>query len=82
MFYASYSDSFREVFAFETEQARDNWVTFSDQFSKAMGTTKENAFFSREAVNNPSLIERIKSSYSKIPDPVKIDDGVCYCLVA
>ena len=81
MFYANYCDSIREVFAFDTEQARDAWVNFADPFSKAMGTTDENAFFPREAINDPSLIERIEHTYSKVSNPIEVDDGICYCLV-
>lgn len=50
MYFAKFKESNSEIYIFSTAAARDAWVNYQDQFSRDMGTTSENAFFTRQAI--------------------------------
>lgn len=49
-FYARFKETKEEIIAFPTEQQRDNWVNFQDEFSRVFNNTAENATFQRMAL--------------------------------
>ena len=53
MFYfAKFKENNNEIIIFKTQQERDNWINFQDEFSRDMGTTADNAVFHRMAISS------------------------------
>lgn len=42
-FYAKFKETDDEIIVFKTQQERDDWVNFKDEFSILAGCTKENS---------------------------------------
>lgn len=60
MYYATYKGiGISDVTAFESEQERNDWVEFKDDFSLLCGVTKENSTFERQILTNKREIERV-----------------------
>lgn len=60
MFYATFKGiKDAEIAAFETEQDRNNWVNFKDNYSVLMGYTAEYALYERIPLNAEIAEERI-----------------------
>lgn len=60
MYYATYKGiGESDVTAFETQEERDKWVNFQDQFSVDFHTTPENCVFEREALTDESIINAV-----------------------
>lgn len=60
MYYATYKGiGISDVAAFESEQERNDWVEFKDDFSLLCGVTKENSTFERQILTNKREIERV-----------------------
>lgn len=63
MYYATFNGiGISDIAVFETEQDRDNWVNFKDDFSSVFGVTKENATFKRKILTNKKEIENVTSN--------------------
>ena len=59
-FYAAYSKiPYSDIAVFKTENERDAWVNFQDEFSIAVGATADNALFKRKKISNTSAERRI-----------------------
>lgn len=61
-FYAKFKDDDEEIIVFPTQQERDEWVNFEDEFSKSIGCTKHNATFERAALTTKEATYLIKSN--------------------
>lgn len=48
-----------DVAEFNTEQERDEWVNFQDEFSRDFGTTLENCVFERAALIDQKIIDSV-----------------------
>lgn len=48
-----------DVAEFSTEQERDEWVNFQDEFSRDFGTTLENCVFERAALTDQKIIDSV-----------------------
>lgn len=60
MYYATYKGiGISDITAFESEQERNDWVEFKDDFSLLCGVTKENSTFERQILTNKREIERV-----------------------
>lgn len=60
MFYATYKGiGNSDVAEFMTEQERNDWVNFTDEYSKVFGITKENATFERKSLTDKKTIAKI-----------------------
>lgn len=60
MYYATYKGiGMSDITAFESEQERNDWVEFKDDFSLLCGATKENSTFERQILTNKREIERV-----------------------
>lgn len=58
MYYATYKGiGISDITAFESEQERNEWVEFKDDFSLLCGVTKENSTFERQILTNKREIE-------------------------
>lgn len=68
-FYAAFNETKeKEIAAFPTEQERDNWVNFKDEFSKEFDVTSENAVFSRISLAKEKAEKRITEFPYTYPD--------------
>ena len=54
-----------DIAAFQTEQERNDWVSFNDPYSKALGVTSENSTFERVSMNGEEAKPRIKAMLHK-----------------
>lgn len=46
-FYARFKESKEEIIVFQTQEQRDEWVNFKDEFSRSIKSTPETATFQR-----------------------------------
>lgn len=46
-YYARFKETEKEIIAFPTQEQRDDWIKFNDEFSKSTGSSVENATFER-----------------------------------
>lgn len=60
----------QEIAVFDTEQERDDWVNFRDQFSRDMGNTPDDCFFPRRKLSTATAIRTITKTRDKslVPD--------------
>lgn len=66
MYYATYKDiGETDIAAFQTEQERDDWVNFKDEFSKIFGTDKDNCTFKRKKLSTKVAEQKIKNRLHK-----------------
>lgn len=71
MYYATYKGiGSSDITCFESEQDRDNWVEFKDEFSLSYEVTKENAVFERKVFKDKKEISKIvnNKAIKKIAD--------------
>lgn len=69
MYYATYKkigDS--DIAVFKTEQERDDWVNFKDQYSKALNVNAENCTFERMSISSETAERRMKQMLHKKDD--------------
>jgi hypothetical protein len=60
MFYAKFKGiENSDVAEFQTEQQRDEWVNFQDEFSRDFDTTVDNCVFGREKLTNEDEIKSV-----------------------
>lgn len=60
MFYAKFRRiKNSDVAEFQTEQQRDEWVNFQDEFSRDFDTTVDNCVFGREKLTNENEIKSV-----------------------
>lgn len=60
MFYAKFREiENSDVAEFQTEQERDKWVNFQDEFSRDFGTTLDNCVFKREKLTDEKEIKSV-----------------------
>lgn len=60
MFYAKFREiENSDVAEFQTEQQRDEWVNFQDEFSRDFDTTVDNCVFGREKLTNEDEIKSV-----------------------
>lgn len=60
MFYAKFKGiENSDVAEFQTEQERDEWVNFQDEFSCDFGTTLDNCVFKRDKLTNEKEIKSV-----------------------
>ena len=60
MYYATYKGiGLSDVTVFESEQERNNWVDYKDDFSLLCGVTKENSTFERQILSDKREIEKV-----------------------
>lgn len=69
-----------DIFAFNSKAARDEWVNFLDEFSRATKTTADNCTFGRLAIDAPEDIRLIKALITGCAYKDRIYDAVVYCL--
>ena len=55
----------QEIAVFETEQERDDWVNFRDQFSRDMGNSPDDCFFQRRNLSTKTAIRKITQTRDK-----------------
>lgn len=55
----------QEIAVFETEQERDDWVNFRDQFSRDMGNSPDDCFFQRRKLSTKTAIRKITQTRDK-----------------
>ena len=55
----------QEIAVFETEQERDDWVNFRDQFSRDMGNSPDDCFFPRRKLATATAIRKITQTRDK-----------------
>lgn len=55
----------QEIAVFDTEQERDDWVYFRDQFSRDMGNTPDNCFLPRRVLSAATAINAITQTRDK-----------------
>lgn len=60
-FYAKFKETDDEIIVFKTQQERDDWVNFKDEFSVLAGCTKENSTLEREPLTKKEATYLIKS---------------------
>ena len=56
----------QEIAVFDTEQERDDWVNFRDQFSRDMGNTPDNCFLPRRMLSAATAINAITQTRDKV----------------
>lgn len=60
MFYAKFKGiENSDVAEFQTEQERDEWVNFQDEFSRDFNTTSDNCVFEREKLTDEEVIHSV-----------------------
>jgi hypothetical protein len=60
MFYAKFREiENSDIAEFQTEQERDEWVNFQDEFSRDFGTTLDNCVFEREKLTDEKEIKSV-----------------------
>jgi hypothetical protein len=60
MFYAKFREiENSDIAEFQTEQERDEWVNFQDEFSRDFGTTLDNCVFKREKLIDEKEIKSV-----------------------
>ena len=70
MFYATFKDvGDCDVAEFRTENERNDWVNFLDDFSLAFGSNKETAAFQRMTLSEPEARRLISKSLWKEYEP-------------
>jgi hypothetical protein len=70
MFYAKFRGiENSDVAEFQTEQQRDEWVNFQDEFSRDFDTTVDNCVFGREKLTNENEIKNIILSKNVLTEP-------------
>lgn len=70
MFYAKFRGiKNSDIAEFKTEQERDEWVNFQDEFSRDFGTTLDNCVFEREKLTNENEIKNIILSKNVLTEP-------------
>lgn len=55
----------QEIAVFETEQERDDWVNFRDQFSRDMGNSPDDCFLPRQKLSVATAISTITQTRNK-----------------
>lgn len=78
-FFAKFKENNNEIIIFKTQEERDDWVNFKDDFSKDMGTKPENAVFQRMAITNERAVALAGDAFDNT-DNYYIDE-ISQCLI-
>lgn len=68
-----------DLLAFNTRAARDAWVNFLDDLSRATKTTADNCTFGRKAIDASEDILIAKSIIRHCKHTEKIPNAIVYC---
>lgn len=68
-FYARFKESKEEIIAFPTQEQRDDWVNFNDEFSLAMNNNAEDTTFQRIALTKKQAEYIIKTRHLTETEP-------------
>lgn len=78
-FFAKFKEKNNEIIIFKTQEERDNWVNYLDEFSRDMGTTSENAVFQRMAITKEKAVSLAGNAFDN-QDNYYLDE-ISHCLV-
>lgn len=66
MFYATFKGIGKtDIACFQTEEERNNWVNYADEYSRALGINKDNSSFERITLSSGTAKKRIKNMLHK-----------------
>lgn len=71
-----------DLLAFNTRAARDEWVNFLDDLSRATKTNADNCTFGRKAIYAPEDIRLAQSIIRHCRHTEKIPNAIVYCASA
>lgn len=68
-----------DLLAFNTRAAREEWVNFLDDLSRATKTNADNCTFGRKAIDAPEDIRRVQSIIRHCRHTETIPNATIYC---